>query len=85
MEDSEFLKRLDISDADLTDYLAKFAQFHASLNDAQKAFAARTTVTNNLEEAASALGDDVKPENYQKFLQVRSGQAASASFMAPCE
>ncbi len=83
MDDSQILNHLGLSDADLRDYLTKFGQFYGSLNDAQKAFAARSMPSADLNKAAASVGPGVPPDRYQAFMAARSANPSVASYMCP--
>ena len=83
MDDPQILNHLGLSDDDLRDYLTKFGNFYSSLNDAQKAFAARSMPSPDVTKAAAAVGPGVSPDRYKAFLAARSANPAVPSFMCP--
>jgi hypothetical protein len=78
MTREEMLKRMGLTQEELTDLLQKLAQLHASLNDHQRAVLDRSLPTHSA--AAKTFGANVTAADLQKLLsaEFETGFAAGA-------
>lgn len=69
MNEKEILSKLNLSEADLQDFVTKLHDFVASLNPAQRA--ALDACLPSIEEVAKGVGADVTPERLTNFVASR--------------